>query len=267
MRYRTWLGRVALVSLIAVAAAHPWRAAVGAAPVVPGVGLADIELGMPITEVLVRFGTPSAVRLIGGDGLLGYGFDRYGITVYTRADVVQAVATTSSVLSVNGIRLGASTHEVMQALGPAYTPATVEGYPGVVYAGLGVAFGLDRDAVASMMVFRPMAATPAQQRPSPAAPATSQAPSVLTAIASVPAGFVPGKVVPSAATTPAGPASAPGTSPSLPDVSHLRPYSAETHFLSLTGYLRYLVHDVSKTWITTDQEQRLMQQNDNPGLR
>jgi hypothetical protein len=81
MRQRVLLVLVVLMAVIPLAAGHPWRPAAGASSVVPGIAIADITLGAPIGEVLNRFGTPSVVRLIGSDGLLGYGFDRYGITV------------------------------------------------------------------------------------------------------------------------------------------------------------------------------------------
>src|SRR5579862_1052879 len=241
MRQRILLVLVVLVAIIPLAAGHPWRPAVGAASVVPGVALADISLGAPIGEILTRFGTPSVVRLTGGNGLLGYGFDRYGITVYAHGDIVQAVATTNSVLGgVDGIALGTPLSEVVRILGDVYSRGTVEGYPGIVYGSAGVAFGIDHDAVASILVFRPAGAAPVQ----PASPTSSDGP--ITSL-----GRAASSVVGDA------PAKDPG---SLPDVSGLRAYSAETHFLSLAGYLRYLVHDTSKTWITSEDTDRLMRQ-------
>jgi len=161
--------------------------------------------------------------------------------VYAHGDLVQAVATTNSVLGgVNGIGLGTPLGEVVRTLGSVYSQGIVEGYPGVIYGGSGVAFGIDHDAVASILVFRPATAAPAQPTPpaSPANPIDSQG-----GAASPAAGVAPGQ-------DPAG----------LPDVSHLRSYSADTHFLSLAGYLRYLVHDTSKTWITTEDTDKLMRQ-------
>ena len=272
MRQRILLVLVVLATIIPLAAGHPWRPAVGASSVIPGVALADIPLGAPIGEVLNRFGTPTVVRLTGGNGLLGYGFDRYGITVYAHGDIVQAVATTNSVLGgVNGIGLGTPLSDVVRALGQVYSRGVVEGYPGLVYGGAGVAFGIDHDAVAAILVFRPAGAAPVQPTSpvSPAGPITSQdagaSPAAASAATAAPAGVpvssdpvsaatVPGSAPPAAAATAAaGPAS-------LPDVSHLKAYTADTHFLSLAGYLRYLVHDTSKTWMTTEDTDRLMRQ-------
>ena len=256
MRHRTLLVLVVLVTIIPLAAGHPWRPAVGASSVIPGVALADIPLGAPIGEVLNRFGTPSVVRLTGGNGLLGYGFDRYGITVYAHGDIVQAVATTNSVVGgVNGIGLGTPRSEVVRALGQGYSPGTVEGFPGVVYGGAGVAFGLDHDAVAAILVFRSAGAAPAQPNSPalPAGPVTSQGGGGSSAVGPVPAGADPA--------SPAVAANAnTGGAGSLPDVSRLKPYTAETHYLSLSGYVRYLVHGTSKTWITTEDTNRLMRQ-------
>jgi hypothetical protein len=240
MRQRILLVLAVLVAIIPLAG-RSWRPAVGASSVIPGVALADIPIGSPIGEVLNRFGTPSVVRLTGSDGLLGYGFDRYGITVYAHGDLVQAVATTNSVLGgVDGIGLGTPLSDIMRTLGSVYSEGMVEGYPGVIYGGTGVAFGIDHDAVASILVFKPAGAAPIQPT-SPASPAgaiDSQ-----SAAGSPVAGVAPGQ-------------SAAG----LPDVSHLRAYTADTHFLSLAGYLRYLVHDASKTWITAEDSDRLMRQ-------
>jgi hypothetical protein len=244
MRHRILLVLVVLVAIIPLAAGHPWRPAAGALSAVPGVALADISLGMPIGEVLSRFGTPSAVRLTGGNGLLGYGFDRYGITVYAHGDIVQAVATTNSVVgAVNGIGLGTPRSEVLRTLGQSYSPGTVEGFPGVVYGGAGVAFGLDHDAVAAILIFRSAGAAPAQPGSPvlPSGPATSQ-------VAPVDRGAVTA-----------------GPSRVLPDISRLKPYTAETHYLSLAGYLRYLMRDTSKTRMTTQDGDRLMRQSDRLG--
>jgi hypothetical protein len=245
MRHRAWLGLAVVAIIVPLAAGRPWRPAVGAAPVVPGVALADIQLGTPIGEVLSRFGTPTVVRLTGANGLLGYGFDQYGITVYTRSDVVQAVATTNSVLGgVNGISLGTPASAVARAVGTSYTPAVVEGYPGVLYGGLGVAFGFDHGAVASILVFRPTGATPAQPTgPTQPGPVTTQTAPDAAAMAS--------------ALQPGGAPAATGERPALPDISTLSPYTAATHFLSLSGYMRLLVHNETKTWISRAQGERL----------
>lgn len=236
IRDRVLLVLVVFIAIIPLAAGHPWHPAVGASALVPGVGLADIAVGEPIAEVLARFGTPSAVRLTGNDGMLGYGFDQYGITVYTHGDVVQAVATTNSVVgSAKGIRLGTPLSEIVRSLGDVYSPGVVEGFSGVIYGGTGVAFGLDRGAVAAILVFSPTGATPAQ----PASPATA-----VTSRDS--------------AGSPAGPVATDASS-HVPDISSLKGFTAATHYLSLSGYLRVIVHDTTKTSITEEAD-RLMRQ-------
>jgi hypothetical protein len=241
IRDRVLLALAVLVAIIPLTAGHPWHPAVGASAVVPGVGIADIAVGEPIAEVLSRFGTPSVVRLTGGDGLVGYGFDRYGITVYAHGDVVKAVSTTNSVVgAADGIRLGTPLSEIVRALGDVYSPGLVEGFSGVIYGGTGVAFGLDHGAVAAIMVFSPAGGAIPGQPASPASPA-----SAVTSQGSV--------------TSPAAAANAGGSSP-VPDVSNLKAFTAATHFLSLSGYLRVIVHDTSKTLITPEDADRLMRQ-------
>ncbi|HKX17004.1 MAG TPA: hypothetical protein VJT33_03210 [bacterium] len=259
MRQRILLVLVVIAAIVPLAAGHPWRPAVGGSSVIPGVALADIPIGAPIGEVLNRFGSPSVVRLTGGDGLLGYGFDRYGITVYAHGDLVQAVATTNSVLGgVNGIALGAPLSDVVRAFGQRYSRGAVEGYPGVVYGGAGVAFGMDHGAVAAILVFRPAAAVPAQPgAPSGnGGPVTSQEAPGSPVAASTDAAVALMQPAPAQTVAAAPPAA--HSDGGLPDLSGLKAYTSATHYLSISGYLRYLVHDTSKTWITPDDSDRLM---------
>jgi hypothetical protein len=230
-----------LAGITPLVALHLGQPAIGASAVVPGVGLADIAIGQPISEVLNRFGTPSAVRLTGTAGLLGYGFDQYGITVYAHGDVVQAIATTNSVISgANGLTLGTPMAAVVKALGDKYTPATIEGFPGIVYRDAGIAFGLDRDAVASILVFRAAAAAPAQ------APTTGQT----------------GPFVDPAANT-----TAMAGTPDVFDVSQLRAFTSASRFLSLHGYLRLMMHASANTWMSVQEADRLIRERDYTELR
>ena len=45
-----------------------------------------------------------------------------------------------------------------------------------------------------------------------------------------------------------------------PNVSNLTPFTAETNFMSLPGYLRYLNHQVAGQWITYAEATRLVEQ-------
>ena len=270
MRQRILLVLVVIAAIVPLAAGHPWRPAVGGSSVIPGVALADIPIGAPIGEVLNRFGSPSVVRLTGSDGLLGYGFDRYGITVYAHGDLVQAVATTNSVLGgVNGIALGAPLSDVVRAFGQSYAMGTVEGYSGIVYGGSGVAFGMDHGAVAAILVFRPAAAVPAQ----PGAPSSNGGPVTSQVAPGSPvAGSTQPAASPDAAAALAQPAPAqPGpaqtdavarpaaqSNGAVPDLTNIKAYTSATHYLSISGYVRYLVHDTSKTWMSPEDADRLM---------
>lgn len=55
----------------------------------------------------------------------------------------------------------------------------------------------------------------------------------------------------------AGQAAAQGQYPS---VSNLKPFSAETNFMSRPGYLRYLVHQQNAQWITYEEATRIVKQ-------
>jgi hypothetical protein len=283
MRQRILLVCVVLAAILPLATGHPWRAAVGSSSIIPGMALADIPLGTPIGEVLNRFGTPSVVRLIGANGLLGYGFDRYGITVYAHGDIVQAVATTNSVLGgVNGIGLGTSLDAVVHSMGDTYGHAVVEGYPGVVYGASGIAFGIDHGAVAAILVFRPTGALPAPPAGpgSPSVPVTSLGSTVppsgpaAPGTPAAPRGAVPSAEPASAAE--AGSATgavaatggtAAGVHAVLPNVQDLKGYTAQTNFLSLAGYLRYLVHGTSNVWIPDEENDRVLRQAQRTAIR
>lgn len=280
MRRRRFRGLAVILAAFLVCGALPWASAQIAGSVVPGAWLAAIPLGAPIPEVVRRFGAPSAVRLVGTDGTLAYVFGRYGITAYARDNVVIALSTTNSVVgSAQGIGMGAPEEAVIAAFGAPRVAGIIEGFRGIVYESLGIAFGLDRHSVAVIMIFAPHASaapsppapelapsvtsqglrdgaegsavdTPASAETTPTAPAqTARAASVETAQAA------PGAPVP----TPQGGAAVPIAI--LPDVSNLRPFTAETRFLSLAGYLRYVIYTMTRQWVTAaDAFQQVVQQ-------
>jgi hypothetical protein len=46
----------------------------------------------------------------------------------------------------------------------------------------------------------------------------------------------------------------------FPNVANLTPFTAQTHFMSLPGYVRYLSHQQSNQWITYAEATRVVQQ-------
>jgi hypothetical protein len=66
-------------------------------------------------------------------------------------------------------------------------------------------------------------------------------------------------------TPPATQPSQPGTGQSVspgqvPTVSNLKPFSAEADFMSLAGYLRYLMHQATGQWVTYAEATRVVKQ-------
>jgi len=57
-------------------------------------------------------------------------------------------------------------------------------------------------------------------------------------------------------TTPA-PAGTPGQ---IANVKNLKPFSAETAYMSLAGYLRYLTHQQTSQWLTRSEAERIVRQ-------
>jgi hypothetical protein len=53
---------------------------------------------------------------------------------------------------------------------------------------------------------------------------------------------------------------APATAQQFPNVSGLTPFSAEANFMSLPGYLRWLVFQQTGQWITYDEAARVVRE-------
>jgi cytoskeletal protein RodZ len=71
------------------------------------------------------------------------------------------------------------------------------------------------------------------------------------------------------AQTPAQPSQTPATQPAqtapsstgqMPSVSSLKPFTIEANFMSLAGYLRYLMHQQTGQWMTYAEAQRAVKQ-------
>lgn len=63
------------------------------------------------------------------------------------------------------------------------------------------------------------------------------------------------------AQTPAQPSqTAPGSTGQMPSVSNLKPFAIEANFMSLAGYLRYLLHQQTGQWMTYAEAQRAVKQ-------
>ncbi len=178
--------------------------------IVPGQSVAGVVLGRSVRSVLARLGPPSETRTV-RDGTL-YVFARFGITVYGDGDIIRAVSAANSLLRTpEGIGLGASEADVRRVYGVQFTDAVVEGFPGVAYDHLGLAFGFDRGSVAVILVFS--SHTQAQ------------------------AAFV-----------------------SLPYVEDLMPFSPDTEYMSLSGYLRYMVYQQSGVWLSYRESGRIIRE-------
>jgi hypothetical protein len=194
--------------------------------IIPGDSLAGIRIGSGINLLLTRFGRPSDVRETALDTV--YTFSKWGIIVYITSRLVTGASTSNSLLKIsNELGVGYRVEDVLKAFGRGFREGTVEGFPGMIYDDRGIAFGLDRQGVAVVIVFKPKTA--------------SQVSGLNPSGAAVPpvAGF--------------------------PNVAGLKPYSAETNFFSLPGYLRWIVFQVSEIWITYAEATRVVQEQQAAG--
>jgi hypothetical protein len=51
-----------------------------------------------------------------------------------------------------------------------------------------------------------------------------------------------------------------GTPGQIANVKTLKPFSAETAYMSLAGYLRYLTHQQTSQWLTRSEAERIVRQ-------
>ena len=202
--------------------------------IVPGQSIAGVALGRTVSATLGRLGQPADMRTL-RDGAL-YTFPRYGLNMYAADGAVRAISTTNSLLrTAEGIALGSNVAEVRRVFGPQFSDAVVEGLMGIAYDQHGIAFGLDGVVVSVIIVYPPRisASLPA------AAPAA--APTAAPVLASPPAQI-------DLALT------------SLPRVENLRPFSPETQYMSVAGFLRYVVFHQTGLWLTQNEASRMLQE-------
>lgn len=252
--------------------------------IVPGQSIAGVALGRSVSSVVARLGQPGEARLL-RDGTL-YAFPRYGLNVYATDGVVRAVSTTNSLLrTAEGIALGSTVADVRRVFGGQFADAVVEGLMGMAFDQHGIAFGLDGAVVSVIIVYPPRTqaapptAVPAQPAtqgtaapvpaptaaPAPAAgtPSAPPAPAAPPAATAAPSGATPATT----GTSPAGPgrsAVAPATPyidlglVVMPRVENLRPFSPETQYMSVVGFLRYVVYQQTGTWLTYSEATRML---------
>ncbi len=120
--------------------------------IVPGKSIAGITIGQPLRSVVLRFGPASETRPLGSATV--YVFEKFGLTVRVEAETVRAIATGNSIFRTReGTGVGSSVDEVTRAYGTQFASREVEELRGVAYDGLGIAFGVQRQSVAVVLVY------------------------------------------------------------------------------------------------------------------
>ncbi len=194
--------------------------------IVPGQSLAGVTLGRSASSALGRLGRPAETRALRDSTL--YAYPRYGMNVYVTDGVVRAVSTTNSLLRTSeGIALGSTVADVRRIYGGQFADAVVEGLMGMAYDQHGIAFGLDGVVVSIITIYPPR---------TQAAPPAS-APAIATPTTQFEVGLV-----------------------SLPRVENLKPFSPETQYMSVVGFLRYVVYQQTGTWLTHLEASRMLQE-------
>ncbi len=203
--------------------------------IVPGQSIASVALGRSAASILGRLGQPTEIRTL-RDGTL-HTFPRYGLNVYSSDGMVRAISTTNSLLrTAEGIALGSTVADVRRVFGTQSTDAVVEGLLGIAYDQHGIAFGLDGVVVSVIIIYPPRTqATPAQAATVQTTPAQTA-----TATAAPQTQVDVGLVL-------------------LPRVENLKPFSPETQYMSVIGFLRYVVYQQTGTWLTFAEATRMLQ--------
>lgn len=191
--------------------------------ITPGQGLAGVSIGSSIRLVIARFGNPSEVRETTLDAV--YAFNKWGIVVYAQKDVVTAVSTTNSLLKIDDVLgVGYRVESALAAYGRTFKEGPVEGFPGLVYNDRGIAFGMDRTTIATVLVFRPGGA----------AEVSGLQPAQAVRVSPQTTGF--------------------------PRVTGLAPFGVETNYMSLPGYLRWVSYQMSGSWLGYPEAARIVKQ-------
>lgn len=122
--------------------------------IIPGASIAGVQLGGSVRALRARLGRPSEVVERGGFAVYLYG--RFGLVVYVRQNAVAAVATTNSLFRIGGtLGVGYRAADARAAFGSASGQGTLAGFRADLYDDRGVGFGVDREAIATIIVFRP----------------------------------------------------------------------------------------------------------------
>ncbi len=232
-----FLGLAFLITVVWVASPVIAQQAAPAVPgprtIVAGKSLAGIAIGTPLGVVVQRFGTPSAVIETDRDAV--HVWHRFGINVYVRDDLVTAVSTSNSLMRVGDVLgPGFRVDDAIKVFGQTYQRGTVEGFQGLQFDDLGIAFGIDRKSVAVIAVFTPGQATQVSGLQRTAKLVQAAVP--MTPIAQLVSGF--------------------------PFVAGQRAHSTMTNYMSLSGYLRWLVYQSSANWITVSEAARVVHEQE-----
>lgn len=166
-----------------------------------------------------------------------YTYPRYGLNVYVTDGIVRAVSTTNGLLrTTEGIALGSSVADLRRVYGTQFSDAVVEGLMGIAYDQHGIAFGLDGVVVSVIIVYPPrtQAAAPGAVAPPSAGPSNPAV--TVQPTTQIDLGLV-----------------------SMPRVENLKPFSPETQYMSVVGFLRYVVYQQTGLWLTTPEASRMLQ--------
>jgi hypothetical protein len=211
--------------------------------VIPGQSVAGVQLGRSVSATVARLGQPVEARTL-RDATL-YTYPRYGLNVYVTDGNVRAVSTTNGLLrTTEGIALGSTLADVRRVYGTQFADAVVEGLMGIAYDQHGIAFGLDGVVVSVIIVYPPrtQAAAPGAAAPPPVTGASTPAASQVQPTTQIDLGLV-----------------------SMPRVENLKPFSPETQYMSVVGFLRYVVYQQTGLWLTTPEASRML--NDQQRVR
>ena len=122
--------------------------------IIPGASIAGVQLGGSVRALHARLGLPSEV--VEQAGFAAHLYGRLGLVVYVRGNVIAAVATTNSLFRIGGsLGVGQRIADVRVEFGGASRQGMLGGFRADLYDDRGIGFGIDRDSIVIIIIFRP----------------------------------------------------------------------------------------------------------------
>lgn len=221
-----------------------------------------VGLGSTRESVVAVFGAPRSVGLVEGfPGIIyeaqgiGFGLDRHSVAVVMifRPVGSPALPAAPPAMPSSPVTPSVTSQAAQDEISTAGVSTSYGSTGGVTIGGTPIGGGLIGGALIGGAPTDWAPAVPGPIQTSASGDATAAPPGVSAAEANVSAAPV--------TTIPQGAASREGV---IPDISRLKSFTVQTRYLSLAGYLRYLVFGMTKRWIEPTISELITRPHEDP---